>query len=59
MSLVNGTAGIARGWASNIPNYHMNDVINALFKLLRGPTIAEDSYSISLKPGYRGFKVSF
>jgi len=56
MSLVNGTAGIARGWASNIPNYHMNDVINALFKLLRGPTIAEDSNSISLKPGYRGFK---
>ncbi|RLM69324.1 DNA topoisomerase 2-like isoform X2 [Panicum miliaceum] len=56
MSLVNGTTGIASGWASNIPNYHMNDVINALFKLLRGPTIAEDSNSISLKPGYRGFK---
>ncbi|TVU44644.1 hypothetical protein EJB05_04090 [Eragrostis curvula] len=57
MSLVNGTTAIASGWGSNIPNHDINDVINALFKLLRGPTTAE-SNSISLTPGYRGFKGS-
>ena len=40
--LINGSAGIAVGMATNIPPHNLNEVIDACFALLRNPEISID-----------------
>lgn len=36
MVLINGAAGIATGWSTNIPNYNPRDVVANLRRIIRG-----------------------
>ncbi|KNH05642.1 DNA topoisomerase II, partial [Perkinsela sp. CCAP 1560/4] len=49
MVLVNGTAGIGTGFATNIPNYSPWDVIENLKRLMAGESLTP------MKPWYHGF----
>lgn len=50
MVLVNGTAGIGTGFATNIPNYSPTDIIQNLRRLMNGDEL------LPMKPWYFGFK---
>jgi DNA gyrase/topoisomerase IV subunit A len=40
------------GWSTSIPNYNPKDIVNNLIRIMDGEEI------ITMKPWYRGFKVS-
>ncbi len=47
--LINGSSGIAVGMATNIPPHNLNEIVDALIKLLENPQISTEELSESVK----------
>lgn len=49
MVLVNGAEGIGTGWSTKIPNYNPREIVDNLFRLIRGDD------PVPMKPWFKGF----
>ena len=52
MILVNGGEGIGTGWSTGIPNFNPQDIVDNLYRLMRGEELQQ------IHPWYRSFEVS-
>ncbi|KAI9012860.1 DNA topoisomerase [Gaertneriomyces semiglobifer] len=50
--LLNGSEGIGTGWSSSIPNYNPRDIVDNLYRLMKGEE------PLPMHPWYRGFNGS-